>query len=132
MHALQRQSNILPSNYQLLEGRDPADSAWMDSWESPQREQAVREGFLEEVALVEARVRCREEQEGHCLTETVRWKVWYMDRLSRQVTLGSSGWWNRSMGWGMGSQRNGRTERAFEKAGFRFKTASLSLTPGAR
>ena len=52
MHALQRWSNILPSNYQLLEGRDPADSAWMDSWESPHREQAVREGFLEEGALI--------------------------------------------------------------------------------
>ena len=103
MHALQRWSNILPSNYQPLEGRDPADSAWMDSLESPQREQAVREGFLEEAALVEARVCCREEQEGHCLTEKVRWKVWYTDRLSRQVNLGSFGWWNQSMGWGMGS-----------------------------
>ena len=51
MHALQRWSNILPSNYQPLEGRDPADSAWMDSLESPQREQAVREGFLEEAAF---------------------------------------------------------------------------------
>ena len=83
MHALQRWSKILPSNYQPLEGRDPADSAWMDSLESPQREQAVREGFLEEAALVEARVCCREEQEGPCLPEKVRWKVWY--RQTEQI-----------------------------------------------
>lgn len=64
------------------------------TWESPQRERAVREGFQVEVALAEARIHCREEEEGHYHTETVRWKVWHAGRLSRQVTQGRSGWWN--------------------------------------
>lgn len=55
----------------------------------------------------------REEQEGHCHSEIVRWDVGCMHMLSRQVIPRAvQAGETRNTGVGVGSQRKGWTEKS--------------------